>query len=309
MKKLLLSLAISGAYFCTYAQPTFDFETWNGTEPSGWISENELMPVGDPQSCFKETTPANVHSGASSMKLLSVTMTTNPGNSLPNPIGLAAPGTNVSFTPKFGMPYTGRPAVVSFWYQYSPVANDTAEFLVTIWNSTTHDTLASGYWKTGMNVTNYTNQNVSLVYNPTKPLTESPDSMALTFSSTALFNPNYTLCMNCGQPGSILWVDDVTFSGWNGINEHPSSNDIITFPNPANEYINIIADVSDAYSVIAYDAMGKKVSSASFNQTINGMNRKEGTLNTSNLSSGLYSYSVLDKSGSVLRAGKFSVAK
>ena len=84
---------------------------------------------------------------------------------------------------------------------------------------------------------------------------------------------------------------------------------MIVFPNPTADYVNIIADVNEASSVIVYDVTGKKVSSTYLRQTLNIMNRKEGLINTSAFSSGLYSYTVVDKEGNILRAGKFNVAR
>ena len=306
MRKSLLFLSISVASIGTFAQtPTWNFESWTTTEPTGWISENELMVVGNPQSVFEDS--VSFHGGKYAMKLLSIKMT-SPVSGLPDPIGLAAPGKLVNFAPKFGTPYTGRPSSAVFWYKYSPAVNDTAEFLITLWNSVTHDTLAFGYWKTGTSIISYSSQTITLTYNPAFS-TEVPDSMGLTFSSTKLFNPDFTLCMNCGTAGSTLWVDDITFSGWNGINEHPSSNDIIVYPNPATDYISIIADVNDAFSVVAYDGTGRTVASIMLNQSMAGMNRKGGIINTSSLSSGLYSYSVFNKTGTILRTGKFNVMR
>lgn len=308
MKKLLLSLFISGTSICTFAQTTWDFEgTWNGTEPQGWISENELMILGNPQSAFEETTPANVHGGSKALRLLSVTMT-SPVTGLPNPIGLAAPGKLVGFAPKFGMPYTARPAFVEFWYMYTPAANDTMEFLMFLWNSTTKDTLGFAYWKAGAAVSTYASQSVAITYNPTYA-SELPDSMALTFSSTKLFNANYTFCTNCGKAGSTLWVDDITFSGWNGMNEHLSAEGVTVFPNPAKDFINIAVDaLNEAYAVNAYDVTGRLIGTTPLSLSNNGMNRRSGVINTSALSSGVYAYYVVDKAGSALRAGKFSVA-
>jgi hypothetical protein len=308
---------ISGAYFYASAQPTWDFDTpaWTGsgasTEPAGWISENAavLPPLyNNPQSVFRATTP-DIHGGTYAMKLTSVTMTSNPApGQLPNPIGLAATGV-VNLSPpslKFGFPYASRPNMISFWYKYSPMASDTAECFVSLWNGVTHDTIAYGFWKTGATVGTYTQQNITLTYDPSFS-TEFPDSMAVIFSSTILFNANYSLCMNCGQAGSNLYVDDITFSGWNGINEHPAANDVIVYPNPASAYVTIIADVNEASSVIVYDVTGKAVSSASLNQAMNGMNRKESVVNASALSSGVYSYSIADKNGISLRNGKLSI--
>ena len=308
MIKLLLATIISGASFCAFAQACWDFESWTGTEPSGWISANELMLLpGNPQSAFQDTNAVNVHGGKKALKLVSVTMTSAVAG-LPNPIGLAAPGRLVSFAPKFGMPFTGRPATVDFWYKYTPTAGDSAEFLIFLRNSVTHDTLGFGHWTHGAAVTGYTLQTVPITYNPAYS-TELPDSMALTFSASKLFNANYTMCLTCGKAGSILWVDDITFNGWNGINEHPSSEGMSLYPNPASDHITISADVNDAFAIRAFDVTGKLVATAPLALSNSAINRKSGVLNTSDLSAGMYSYSVLDKNGVALRAGKFSVVK
>ncbi len=301
--------ALSSFLFANAQAPTWNFESWTGTEPTGWISENELMLLGNPQSAFQEKTPANVKSGANSLKLISVTMSQNPGGTLPNPIGLAAPGRLVNFTPKFGTSFNSRPDNISFWYKYSPITlTDTCEFLVLLWNSTTKDTLAIGYWHQGGAVNTYTQQTVQLTYKAAYA-NELPDSMALTFSSTKLFNPNFKLCLNCGQVGSTMWIDDVVFSGWNGIKEVSNSEGVSIFPNPSIIFSNITVNNSEASTAVVYDAVGQIITSCMLNQNSTVQNKKEGILNTQNIPVGLYFYSVLDKNGNSIRTGKISVVK
>ncbi len=313
MKKPLLTFLISGAMTIGFAQsPTFDFENWTGTganiEPTGWLSENAVVlpPLyNNPQSVF-QATGADVHSGTYAMKILSVLMT-SPVAGLPNPIGLAAPGQLAGFAPKFGYPNSLRPNTMTFWCKYTPAAGDTAECGITMWKGT--DTIATGIWKLSSAIGTYTQQTVTLVYNPAFS-TEQPDSMGLTFSSTRLLNPNYTLCSNCGTAGSILWIDDIAFNGWNGINENPGAEGVTLFPNPAKDQATIYVDaLNEAFSVITFDALGRVVSSTPLASSTNGMNRKNGVINTSGMSAGLYSYSVNDKNGKPLRSGKFSVVK
>ena len=295
------------------AQPTFSFETWTGSgttiEPKGWISQNYVTTfTGDPASVLQDSvTP---HGGKYAMKITSLTMGT-PITGLPNPIGLAGTGAVVGLTKlKFGFPYTARPATISFWYKYAPAANDSLDILVSIWNGgpTTHDTIAAVAWRDGATVNSYTQKTLTFIYNPTFA-SEFPDSMAIMFSSTKLFNPNYSLCLNCGKAGSTLWVDDINLSGINGINEYPSSNGVILYPNPANEFVNISVDANDAVSAIVYDATGRVASISPAFEQMTGANRKTGKINTSDLAVGLYSYSVVDKSGNALKAGKFSVVR
>lgn len=311
MKKLLLSLCVSVASVCAFAQPSWNFESWNGTgpneQPNGWISGNVLVnPLlpGNTQSVFKATAP-DVHGGTYAMKIVTVDVVSNPDPTMiPDPIGFAATGVIVGTSLKTGFPYTARPATAEFWYKYTPSGTDTASFYMYLskWNVATSskDTIAWGYWESAALQTSYLQKVVTLTYLST---TLFPDSAGVLVSATG---PG---CLTCGNVGSTIWVDDISFSGWNGINEHPSSNDVIIFPNPANDYVNVIADVNDASSVIAYDATGRMVSSAVLNQAMNGTNRRSGVINISNLSIGLYSYSVVDKSGTVLKSGKFNVVK
>lgn len=316
MKKFLLYLSFSLSFTISYSQPTFDFESWttmnNGTiavpeEPSGWVTENQLVSIlspGNDSSIFK-VSGTEAHGGLYAMKIKTVKVNNDPtSGQIPNPAGVAYTG-KVQISPVKlinGFPYTGRPASCDFWYKYSPITGDSASgsVIFTKWNGTKTDTIGWGGVVIKNAVTGYIQANFSVTYSD---LTTFPDTMIVAFSATCW--ANYT----CGKIGSTLWVDDVTFSGWNGINEHASSNDIILFPNPANDFANIIADVNDASAVIVYDVTARIVSSSMLSQSKAGMNRKEGTINTSGLSRGLYCYSVIDKSGIILRAGKFNVVR
>ncbi len=314
MKKLLLSLIITGTSIYGFAQATLDFETWIGSgasiEPNGWVSENALTGLpGNPQSCFQATAAADVHGGASAMKIVSVTMTINPSPStLPNPIGMAATGALSGSTLKFGFPYTQRPTTASFWAKYTPAANDSAGCLLVLMNGALHDTIAIGTWAQGAAINAYAQQTMTLLYNPAYA-SITPDSMALVFTSTRLFNPNHTFCLNCGKVGSTLYVDDITFAGQNAVNEILTSNGVSLYPNPANDIVHISADASDAVAAIVYDAAGRKVASSSAFELMNSSNNKAGIINTSFLAIGLYSYAIVDKNGSALRAGKFNVVR
>ncbi|HEY4799232.1 MAG TPA: T9SS type A sorting domain-containing protein [Bacteroidia bacterium] len=308
-----ISLAVvSGIAYCQ--TPTLDFESWTGTganiEPTGWLSENAVVlpPLyNNPQSVF-QVTGAETHGGTYAMKIVSVSMTT-PIAGLPNPIGLAAPGQQVGVAPKFGFPYAARPNTMTFWAKYSPVSGDTAECAISIWNSTTHDTIATGVWKNAPTIGAYAQQTINLIYNPAFS-SELPDSMGLTFSSTILFNPNYSICMNCGKVGSMLWVDDISFNGWNGIFEQLSSEGVSVFPNPAKDFLTIAVDgLDNVASVNVFDATGRRITSGLLSQSLNGMAKKSTVITTSDFSQGIYSFSVLDKNGNAVRIGKFSVVR
>ncbi|MFH1004060.1 MAG: T9SS type A sorting domain-containing protein [Bacteroidota bacterium] len=315
MKKILLTSLISGMFVFSYAQTlTSNFEGWNGTganeQPNGWITGNILVGPffpGNTQSVFKAVAP-DVHGGTYAMQITTVDVVTNPdATSIPDPYGLAIAGA-VTFVPslslKPGFPYTSRPATAEFWYKYAPSGADTAGFLMwlTKWNGTRRDTVATGYWETNSSASAYTLNSVTLFYNPLLPYT-LPDTAGVNFSATGIG------CMTCGNVGSTLWIDDIVFSGWVGINEHPSSEGVIVYPNPASEFVNISVDADEAFTVVVYDAVGKMVASSPFSESTNAINKKAGTIYASNFVAGLYSYSVIDKNGTFLRRGKFNVVK
>lgn len=318
MKKILLSLFISGATVCSFAQPTMDFDTpspgWTGSganiEPiGGWISANALTGFGDPQSVFQATAP-DIHQGTYAMKITSVTLALNPApTTLPSPIGLAATGGLVGTALKFGSPFSVRPTSISFWYKYTPVTNDTAAFFMVLWNSTNHDTVGTGFWKTGATVGSYTQQTVTLVYNPTYS-SVTPDSMALMFSSTRLFNSNYKFCLNCGQAGSILWVDDINIPGWSGVNETEMSKGVSVFPNPAHDFTTItVENVNEASLVEVFDIAGRLITTIPFSEFSNALNKKSAIIPTQGMSAGFYSLSIYDKNKHILRSAQLNVIK
>lgn len=330
MKKNFLSLLVSfTGIMIVSAQPSTGFETWttNGNnggftnvpeEPTGWISENQLatpFTSGNDTSVWKAS-GANAHSGLYAMEIRTVNVTNNPVPSeIPNPSGIAFTGkiqvTLSPFSIKIfkGYASTARPDSADFWYMYQPMPNDSAvcNVIVSKWNtvSNSQDTIATGSFPITTAAASYTYASFGLTYNPAFNSFTTPDTIFIYFSATCWAT------LNCGTVGSTLWVDDFAFSGTNGsgISELSSSSDVMIYPNPATNHVNVIADVNEASSVIAYDATGRMVSSAVLSQTVNGANRKSGVMTTSHLSSGLYSYSIIDKNKSILRCGKFNIVK
>ena len=316
MKKLLLSIFISAASVCAFAQinPTRDFEAWvnpgSGAveEPRDWVTGNKLvnpLAPGNIQSVYK-VTGGDAHGGTYAMKIVTVDVGTNPSTAvIPDPIGFAATGSATiipSVSLKIGYPYTSRPANAEFWYKYTPVGTDTASFVMwlTKWNGTSRDTVAYAYWETTAALSAYAKITAALVY---KPGSIVPDTAGIIFSATG------TGCLTCGNVGSTLWIDDLDFLGTNGINENPSSSGVTLYPNPASDRITITVDGNTAVSASVYDATGRAVAVSSELTQTSVIRQRTGTIDTSSLPSGLYSYSVIDKSGNVINAGKFNVVK
>ena len=88
-----------------------------------------------------------------------------------------------------------------------------------------------------------------------------------------------------------------------GVNENSKEAiEISVFPNPSNSVINFNTTSLNASKIIAYDITGKVVVSENFE---NGKIK----LDVSNLISGIYLYTVIDKNNQTLKSGKFNVTK
>lgn len=307
MKKLLLTLASFGVVVAASAQiqpPNAGFENWTNAgsydDPNNWQTLNVLSNAllgSNPVSVFKEST--NPHSGTYCCKINSVALTSNPSpGNIPDTVGAIFTGAFnfVAQTIDFGYAYTSRPQSLSWWSRYTPAASGDTGFVVcalTHWNGTSTDTVAWGGSSIGA-ATNWTQYNSTLYYNPNLPSNTFPDTCVLLVSATDDVHL---------KAGSTLWVDDMAFTGWVGIDEQGAQKEnVAVFPNPATNMVNITVNNDKATRVHVYDMTGRMVGDETF------INRRV-KLETLNLASGMYSYMILDESNTVMNRGKFSVSK
>jgi hypothetical protein len=123
--------------------------------------------------------------------------------------------------------------------------------------------------------------------------TTTPDSAQILFSASSPIAP---------QAGSILFVDALAFSGFNGIEEANAGNGVNVYPNPSSTITNFDVIADNAYEVVVNDMTGREVN----RMTITNKNAK---LDSYLLAEGVYTYSVITKENEVLSRGKFSVAQ
>lgn len=331
MKKHLLLLAVAALSFglnTAKAQviipnlpPAYNnpdgFEVWhsdpvngsakdpnNGSStPAQWQCLNPLSGFvlgSSPVSVFQDSVPAEVHGGKYSCKIVSVKLTATSYSYvsafLPHDtVGMVMTG-SITGTPSFklGAPFNKRIATFSFWYLYSPQTGagkpDTASCSVVLthyYNGTTNilgsgELLmnAAGSWTQGTVTINYDS------------LSGNPDTIDVVFNSSSYFKP---------VPGSTLIIDDATVPV--GINEvHATTASVDVYPNPASDEVNFRISGKNAYTVEVYDITGKKISTY-------GVTNNMASVNTSNYNPGLYLYQVYDKTGTMLKVGKFSVVR
>lgn len=301
MKKFVIIsiILVFAPIFSGKAQPNGGFENWSTVysilEPDNWQTLNfvSLNPP-NPLSAFR-VTGIDKHSGNYALKLKTVYFDNNP---FPSEIGDSTGAvftgkiTLSPFAYKYGFPYTGRPEKLEFWSKYTPVGGDTAGALVILkkWNGIESDTIAIG----GANInetTGYSPFQADLVYYSD----ELPDSAVIGFaaSKTPLL----------ARLNSTLYVDDVIFTGWVGINQYDKHTDLVKiFPNPARDNINIHASIEAADKIQVTNASGKIAG-------IYKIQNCEVNINTGAYADGIYIFEIRDKKDRTLSKGKFNVVR
>jgi hypothetical protein len=317
MKKLILSFSALAAFVsASVAQvaPDFGFEAWTNVpfsatvqDPNGWASLNMLTLVGSPQSVFKETTAP--YAGTASCKVTTVKIS---GAAIPNPfrpgqnfdtagiVGVGKIQTTPSPAAIFGFSLTpgpGRPATLSFACKYTPMAGDSAFVAAYLTHYNTglskRDTIARGEFGTATSSTSYSVNSLTMVYDPAFS-TVWADTM-LVFCSSSIYR-------HAGaKVGSTFYVDGLSWSGYNSVNEIAKSGSVSVYPNPANDRINF-SSTADAEMVEILDITGRRVGMYS-------MSGNHLSMEISGFAPGVYMYNVINFDKVVINRGKFNVAR
>ena len=321
MKKILLSAtAIIAFAFNGVAQtaPDFSFETWGPVyaptftmeDPAGWASFNIL------NSTFTSSMPITVSkemSGPIPAGLIAAKITTDviPSTILiPNPftpgqnfdtVGFVAVGKiAIGSPPKLVMGYTmpsgvSRPATLSFSSKYSPMPGDSAFVLayLTRYFAGNRDTIATGQYATNTATTSFAVNNITMNYDP---------AFSSVWADTMIVIASSSVFKHSGaKKGSVFWVDNFVWSGYNSVNEIETSGNVSVFPNPATNNITFSSSVY-AETVEVLDVAGRKVGTFT-------MNGNTATIETAAFASGIYIYNVLNEKKEVINRGKFEVTK
>jgi len=301
MKKLLVIfvIIISGILNCQ-AQPNPGFENWstvyNYQSPDGWANLNflSILPPPNPLSAFKAT-GIDKHSGNYALKIKTIFVSNNPApDKIDDTVGLVFTG-KIGISPpsyKYGFPFTDRPEKLEFWSKYTPVGSDTGGVRIVLlkYTSNGRDTVALGELFINSTV-DYTLFQCNLTYYSN----ESPDTAAIIFGSSK--RKAYA------RVGSTLYVDDLAFVGVVGIGDRdPYAEKVKSFPNPATDVVNILAQIDEANSVKVSDVLGKPIGE----YKIQNFTTK---INTSTFTKGIYLYEIRDKKDRILTKGKFNIIK
>lgn len=241
------------------AQPNGGFENWVsefGYEtPQDWQTMNvlSLTTPPNPLSAFKSF-GIDKYSGFYGLKIQTIHVVNNPAPiAIADTFGVVFKGkitvSPTSFKPGFS--YTGRPEKLQFYSKYHPVGNDVALAYVVLkkWNGFSSDTIAVG--ATQINAT-------PMFEFFEVPLTYQSDTVYPDSADIAFLSSRDTLT---ARVGSALFVDDVVFSGWVGVNDYAKNpQSLQLYPNPAKNELNIsFSPILNNAHVIIYDVSGKKL--------------------------------------------------
>jgi fluoride ion exporter CrcB/FEX len=264
--RLLLTLGLTGlALAPAHAQAVTNggFETWaarSGVDsPTGWLTTDDVvlaafgLPL--PSGSFTKTT--DVHGGTYALRL--ETKSTLVG-ALPGAVGTGTKvGRNIALPG--GVPFTGRPAMLQFYYKLSgpqpPVAANGAfaQVLLTRTVNGTAQPVATAQQLITTLASSYVLVQVPLTYTSSA----APDSMRLAFSSGAI--PSLT-GVSTATVGTVLQIDDVSFTGVATASRSAALNAAVgVYPNPSpnGRYVLTAAPALLAAPLTVADATGRIV--------------------------------------------------
>ncbi|MEO8149227.1 MAG: T9SS type A sorting domain-containing protein, partial [Bacteroidia bacterium] len=275
MKKLILILIIVINTQLTFSQiPNPGFESWNFFQPAGWRAfwTSPYSPV-EPDHA-----DSNAHSGYLAVKseIFNILQC--------NPSGLFT-GTELD---SFYLPISIKPEELHGWYILNSIGND--KFTATVKFKNNSQQIGYGQFVDSISSTVYQEFVAPINYNSSAV----PDSfsIALTFNSESPFPLGAFGIANCG---SYFIVDDLSFHTLSGINDLTSNFLLQISPNPFNDEFKLTLNNNIPSQFTLYDLTSRKLIHQQFTSSI--------TLNTSQLSKGIYIYEVRNKNG-VIKKGK-----
>jgi hypothetical protein len=213
MKRIFTLIAFaflsSNLIFAQAPIPNGSFETWTAGDPDSWgTSDGVLTGFGlpDPGTAERDTVPANVYAGTSSVRLTNKTVTTPFGaQDVPGVVSLG----NIAFDISTfgvtitGFPYTDRPDSIRFAAKYTsgPGGIDTGGVLVNLTAWTPNGPLLVGEAR------------VRVVDNPTYKVFTAKIIYHTLMAPDTLYIQGAATSADTTVMESSLWLDDMSFIG------------------------------------------------------------------------------------------------
>lgn len=292
----LFALALTYSAIAQDTLPNGSFEYWTGhgsyESANGWMGTSDVTG-GFVNAVTKSTDAVD---GTYSCKLENKEVL--PGTVAPGVITTGLVLLDAQFNPTFhgGAPFTDKPDEFYGRHKYIPGANDTGmiQITFTVWDATAQASIpvGAGYMDI-IDSTGWAEVVIPITYFDPR----DPDTVLVTIASSRI---------GSGAPATTqLWVDSLGFrdSIIGGI-EICQCVSIQTYPNPATEFlqVNVYADLIEADAIRIYDMTGALIESAKLNQGA-------AQVDVSTYGSGLYIYTISDKSDNRIASDKFVIQR
>jgi hypothetical protein len=256
--KLTLLFSIIFLNLGVFAQsiPNPGFENWASSggysDPVSWTTPNSTSYVF-PFYVLTVTESGDAVEGTKSARLETKDIL---GIPVPGLITLGILNVNVfenTSSITGGIPYNLRPDKLNGFFKYAPATNDSlliAVFMLKHNNvSGQLDTIGIGAFSSAETTTAFTAFEINIDYETE----ELPDTMNILIMSSDVTNP---------VVGSVLHVDNLTFSFDVGIENSIAQSRYSIYPNPTSDFVNIAISTDKIVEVKLYDIVGNKLFSS-----------------------------------------------
>ncbi len=306
---LLLTCMCFSLLLSAQTIPNLSFEDWETStsgryeEPSDGIWATGNSPVDIPIAAppvIPTSKTTDAVDGTYAVKLETITLLFNLASATIFTGEFDLDILNPSASAKFGVPYSDRPYSLSGFYKYNALMGDSCDMYITLFNSNLNtttwrgDTVAHAQIRSNQEVPSYSPFELILDYVSAAQV----DTIQIIFASSA-GGGNFE-----GQEGAALYVDGLTINMPTGIKQvlMPEIK-VNTFPNPAQEYLNIELDkplLNGSFEIFSND--GRKIMTEA-------VNAESFTIKLNDFVQGTYHYMLLDNNGGAMNSGSFVVGQ
>lgn len=207
-----------------------------------------------------------------------------------------------------GMAISQRPTALTGYFKFNQGAlpssetKDTARIYVVLTKTTTAgqegDSIGGGLLNIYETTTEWTPFTVPINYINGS----TPDSLFFGVMSSLQVEPDPDIDEYTIHPATQITVDDIALVGVTGNKIPLFAKGVQTYPNPAVDEVHIKNIPQGAALIQVVDYTGAQVKTVIVGAALE-------TINTSDLNTGLYHYSIIDTNGELIYASRFSVAR
>lgn len=222
------------------------FENWHSSSnllvPDSFRTQDQVMATVNPTVSRSN----EAHSGSFAAAIQNVFL--SPGVGMSGQLHYGSMSDQGGVLRFFGWPCSDRPVSMRFYYKFARNGSDTAQASVTLtkWVNGQRETVGRGLVNITSPVSSYTLCELPVTYfSPAQP-----DSVVISFVSGANLVPT---------PGTILYVDDVSFGDVTSSISKFTSSGTSVFPNPVRDIVTVRFEWSGIKFCTLFDQNGRKI--------------------------------------------------